>query len=210
MMMMIIKIYQQTQKIDIIYLRLAIILLLKYQKGVLLVYLEHQQEGILEGVTREEDTAEGFLDLIINQVAPNNPLESNIAAPIVNAIENKTWYGGDLVPIRLQDELPENQYDETTDAFSKWLGDKIKVSPKKINYVLDQYSGIVGDVLLPITTNKAEQNVLASKFTTNSISNNKNVGDFFDKSEELTKIANDSEASDEDILKSKYINKEVI
>ena len=29
------------------------------------------------------------------------------------------------------------------------------------------------------------------------------------KSEELTKIANDSEASDEDILKSKYINKEL-
>ena len=25
----------------------------------------------------------------------------------------------------------ENQYDETTDAFSKWLGDKIKVSLKK-------------------------------------------------------------------------------
>ena len=48
---------------------------------------------------------------------------------------NKTWYGSDLVSSRLQKELPENQYDETTDEFSKWLGKQLNASPKKINYL---------------------------------------------------------------------------
>jgi hypothetical protein len=157
-----------------------------------------------------------FLDLVVNNLAPNNPLENNIIAPISQAISNKTWYGEDLVPSRLQD-LPEaEQFDESTDSFSKWLGEMINVSPVKINYLIDQYSGGVGDVILPMLTPEAENgsdsimgDILApfnDKFTTNSTLNNQNVSDFYDLSDKLVTEAKKSKATDEDVIKNKYIN----
>jgi hypothetical protein len=93
------------------------------------------------------------------------------------------------------------------------LGEKINVSPYKINYLLNQYSGGVGDVVLPMLTPEAESGdnsfftaPLRDKFTTDSILNNKNPSDFYTTKDELTVNANSSNATDEDILKSKYIN----
>ena len=158
---------------------------IKIPKGRVLSIFGSAARRTLEAGQGEEDTAKGFVQLIMNQVAPNNPLEDNVLAPITQAIKNETWYGGDIVPQRLQDELAKNQFDETTDAFSKWLGSKINVSPKKINYVLDQYSGGIGDIILPLSTKQAEQNPISAKFTVNSIMSNKNVGEFFDTKEKI-------------------------
>ena len=160
----------------------------------------------LEGIEGDEDAFKGFRKFAQNQLAPNNPATDNILAPITQATSNKTWYGGDLVPLRLQNELPKNQFDESTDALSKFLGQNLNISPKKINYVLDQYSGGIGDVLLPMMTPEARSNPLSAQFTTDSVMSNKNVGKFFEASEEQQKIANDMNASETDILKSKYLN----
>ncbi len=154
----------------------------------------------------EEDAWKGFGDTVINQVAPNNPLEDNILAPIIAVKNNKTWYGSDLVSSRLQEELPKNQYDETTDNLSKWLGEKLNKSPKKINYLLDQYTGGIGDVLLPIITPQAKKNVFVDKFTTDSVLKNKNVSKFYETLEKQTQIVNDSFATDEDEVQLKYLN----
>lgn len=164
----------------------------------------------------DEADLKSFLDLVVNNLAPNNPLKENIFAPITQAATNTAWYGGDLVPKRLQDLPAEEQYDESTDAFSKWLGGLINVSPYKINYVLDQYSGGIGDVILPMLTPEAENGKdgllneliapLNDKFTTNSTLNNQNVTDFYDLSDELTTGAKKSNATDEDVLMNKYIN----
>jgi hypothetical protein len=157
-----------------------------------------------------------FFELAMSNLAPNNPLENNIIAPVKQVIENKTWYGEDLVPTRLQDLPAAEQYDESTDAISKWLGEKTGFSPYKINYLLNQYSGGIGDVFLPMLTPEAEGgddsfggNLLApvrDKFTTDSVMNNQNVSDFYDTKDELTVNANASGATVEDILKSKYMN----
>ena len=164
----------------------------------------------------DEADLSSFLDLVVNNLAPNNPLKENIFAPITQAATNTAWYGGDLVPTRLQDMPAAEQYDESTDAFSKWLGGLINVSPYKINYVLDQYSGGIGDVILPMLTPEAENGKdgvfsdllapLNDKFTTNSTLNNQNVTDFYDLSDELTTGAKKSDATDEDLLMNKYIN----
>ena len=77
-----------------------------------------------------------YIDLVLNNLAPNNPIDNNILSPIIQVATNEAWYGGDLVPSRLQ-KLPTNeQYDESTDSFSKWLGEKTSWSPYKINYLL--------------------------------------------------------------------------
>ena len=128
-------------------------------------------------------------------------------------ISNKTWYGEDLVPTRLQDLPDAEQFDESTDAISKWLGETLNISPYKLNYLLNQYSGGVGDVFLPTLTPEAERggdNILfapfTDKFTTDSVLNNQNVSDFYDTMDELTKNAKSRKATDEDVLKYKFFN----
>ena len=69
-------------------------------------------------------------------------------------------------------------------------------SPKKINYIIDQYTGIIGDVLIPLTTPKAEPGGVAAGavkgFTLDTVSTNKIATEFYDKVEEL-KYAKNSE-----------------
>jgi hypothetical protein len=179
---------------------------------------------IQDAIKQVSDTATGndeadwdsFLQLFFSNLAPANPIESNIVAPIMQVKNNKTWYGDDLVPTRLQDLPASEQYDESTDVLSKWLGEKLDISPVKINYLIDQYSGGLGDVVLPMLTPEAESgdnsvvgNMIAplkKKFTVDSVMNNQNVSDFYETSEELTTNAKKSTATDEDVLKNKYIN----
>jgi len=142
----------------------------------------------------------------LNNLAPNNPIENNILSPIFQVANNKTWYGENLVPQRLQDVPVEEQSDETTDKLSKWLGEKLKVSPIKINYLLDQYLGGIGDVLLPLGTPQAENNVIEDKFTTDPIMKSQYPSDFFTKVDELNIKNNSVKATDEDKLKYKYIS----
>lgn len=164
----------------------------------------------------DEVDLKSFIDLTINNLAPNNPLDNNIFSPITQVATNTAWYGGDLLPTRLQDLPAAEQYDESTDMFSRWIGETFNVSPYKVNYLLDQYSGGVGDVLLPMMTPEAESDgdslldyaiaPLRSKFTVDGVTNNQNVSDFYDLREELTTQSKKSDATDENILQNKYIN----
>ena len=186
-------------------------------KGRALAVIQNAFEQMESAVTgNDEVDLRTFGELVVSNLAPNNPLDNNIIAPIGQAMNNRTWYGEDLVPSRLQDLPAAEQYDESTDSISKWLGEKLDVSPYKINYLLDQYSGGVGDMLLPMLTTEAESgdnsflgNMIApikSKFTTDSVMNNQNVSDFYDTKDELNVKANASGATDEDVLRAKYMN----
>ena len=174
----------------------------------------NQMENLVTG--DDEADLKSFIDLTINNLAPNNPLDNNIFSPIVQVATNEAWYGGDLVPTRLQDLPAAEQYDESTDKFSRWIGETFNVSPYKVNYLLDQYSGGVGDVVLPMITPEANNDAetlgeyliapFKSKFSTNSTMNNQNISDFYDTSEELITNAKKSNATDKDVLSNKYIN----
>lgn len=142
----------------------------------------------------------------MDNLAPNNPIDNNILSPIMQVAQNKTWYGDDLVPSRLQNVPEAEQSDETTDKFSKWLGEKLNVSPIKINYLLDQYGGGVSDVLLPLGTPQVENNVVEDKFTTDPIMKSQYPSDFFSKRDELETASNSLKATDEDKLRYKYIS----
>ena len=173
-----------------------------------------QMQNLITG--NDEADLRTFLDLLVSNLAPNNPLDNNILSPVVQVLQNKTWYGTDLVPTRLQDLPAAEQYDESTDSISRWLGETFDISPYKVNYLLDQYSGVVGDTFLPMLTPEAESgdnsflgNMIAplkDMFTTDSVMNNKNVSNFYDLKDELAVTANGSGATEEDILMSKYLN----
>lgn len=190
---------------------------IRIPKGRTVAVIQDAVEQMKNFVTGDDEVdLASFLELMLTNLAPSNPIDNNVFAPIIQAVSNETWYGEDLVPTRLQDLPAAEQYDESTDSFSKWLGGVLNISPVKINYLLDQYSGGVGDVVLPMLTPEAESGddsflgnmfaPLKSKFTTDATMNNQNVSDFYSKSEELTTNAKKSNATDEDILKNKYIN----
>lgn len=169
------------------------------------------------------------MESFMNNVAPNNPIDNNLLSPLIQAHTNTAWYGDDIVPTRLQDERPSEQYDDSTDALSRAIGQfsrkvaeetgssLFELSPYKINYLLDQYTGMVGDIGLPMLTPRAENridnhilsgfaNPLLDKFTTDSTLKNQRVTDFYAMKEELNKLASSSEATEEQILASKFMN----
>ena len=171
----------------------------------------NQMANLITG--NDEADLKTFLKLVSDNLAPNNPITNNVLAPFAQVAMNKAWHGDEIVSSSLQDLPEEEQYDESTDKFSIWLGEQIGVSPKKINYLLDQNLGGIGDVLLPMGTPKAESSTenkllapFVNKFTTNSTLNNQDITDFYDTSEDLTVKANSSKATDDDVLKNKYIN----
>lgn len=189
---------------------------IRIPKGRVVSVIQNLFEQPLDALKGKKIDIPEFLELLQNQVLPSDPTESNIFTPITDVIQNKTWYGGDLVPQRLQSLPAGEQYDESTDSISIWLGEKTGISPIKINYILDQYSGAIGDLILPTLTLEAENDSnsalsvlmspLNNKFTTNSIMNNQNISDLYDLDDKLTKKAKSSNATNDDILKSKYLN----
>lgn len=189
------------------------------------------------------DDATSFFD----NIAPNNPLDNNIYAPLVQAANNKTWYGDEIVSDTLQGYNTWEQYDESTDLLSRKIGElskyvsdklgtkKFQLSPKKVSYVLDQYTGVLGDMTLPSLTpstdigydgkifiepsiaSKLESNAkispdegfvssLLNDFTTDPVLKNQKVADFYSLRDELGKNAKGKDAMDEDQLSYKYMS----
>jgi hypothetical protein len=184
---------------------------IRIPKGRAVAVIQSALEQMKNLITGDDEVDMArFGELFVNNLAPNNPLENNIIAPLIQAATNKTWYGDDLVPQRLQNLPDEEQYDETTDSLSRWLGETFGLSPYKVNYVLDQYSGGIGDVVLPYLTPESDGGGMGGafydKFTTDPILKNQNVSDFYDTKDELEKSANSMYATDEDKLRYMYFN----
>lgn len=150
-------------------------------------------------VNGEKDAFKGLGKQISDVVAPQNPLTNNLYSPFIEIANNKSWSGAEIIPKRLQNLEAKDQYDESTTSVAKWLGDKLNISPKKIDYVLQQNSGIIGQVLMPPLTPKAESNAISSKFIVDPVMSNKLATDFYDLKDELTKKKN-SEALRKDLL----------
>lgn len=174
-----------------------------------------------------EDLLSGVKDTgtqLLNNVAPNNPLENNILSPLISVKNNKSWNGSAIVSTRLQKFKASEQYDEKTSEIAKaisnsWIGKTFDFSPKKVDYLLDQYTGAIGDIVLPMTTPAAESDVknpllapFVSKFTVDSTINNKYVNEYYDTKEKLeTDLSSyssieDSEESFEKSLQYKYLD----
>ena len=81
-------------------------------------------------------------------------------------------------------------YDEGTSAISIWIGGKLNISPKKVDYVIDGYTGVIGDFLLPLTTESQESNPIYRKFIVDSVFSNKLATQFWSKSDLLESKSN--------------------
>lgn len=169
---------------------------LKIPKGRELSLLGITADRITDAIKGEKVDILATLNTMGNQVAPANPLTSNIASALFEAQlfdpsdPGRTWYGGDIESQRLQSYAPGQRYDSSTDIFSKAVGGALGISPKKLNYVLDQYTGVVGDFLLPLLTPQAERGMFEKAFTVDVVSSNRLSGDFYDEADQLTYAKN--------------------
>ena len=158
----------------------------------------------------------GYPSFAIEQIAPNNPLTNNIFAGITAMSTNKTWYGGDIVSSYMEEKPDYLQYDESTDAFSIWLGEITRhgkngiegLSPKKVNYLIDQYSGFIGDWLLPALSKKADVPAVVKAFVVDSVRQNRMGSDFYDALDEAKQVKDTEMATAADDATYSYLYKQ--
>lgn len=173
---------------------------LKIPKGRELSVLGIAADRVGDALQGEEVDIRATLNTMANQVAPANPLNQNILKAAYDtqlfdpSSPGKTWYGGDIEGQRLQNYAPGERYDSSTDVVSKAVGGALNLSPKKLNYLADQYTGVVGDIVLPLLTPQAERDMFSKAFTVDSISSNELSSKFYEKSDKLTYAKNGGDA----------------
>lgn len=184
---------------------------IKIPKGRELSILGVAVDRIGDKLKGEEIDWADTINTIGNQVAPANPLKTNIYSAI-NDTElfnpdspGRTWYGGDIESQSMQNVAPGQRYDNSTDVLSKAVGGALNISPAKLNYLADQYTGVVGDVLLPLLTPQAERDMFTKAFVVDSVESNEIGGDFYDTKRQITydRNAGDTTAA----ITSRYWNK---
>ena len=168
----------------------------------------------------DEKAFDGFVDFAKNQVAPNSPFENNIFAPFSQVANNKSWSGNKIISDSLSKRPTDEQYNEKTDEISKFIGKQIKdapipenfKSPLAINYLIDQYSGVIGDVGLPMITPRSSSDTsnpikaaAKDKFSFDAVNSSKSVGTFYDTKDEIEKQKNSINATPIDKAKNSYM-----
>ena len=191
---------------------------LKIPKGRALSLAGMAANRTIEAARGEQIDVLDTLNTAISQTAPSNPLENNILQAWMDAdlldkdSPGKTWYGSDIESQRLQNYAPGERYDQSTDKLSKFLGQATGLSPAKINYLLDQYTGVVGDILLPMIT-PSDTSIpglapVASAFTLDTAYSNRTSGDFYETLDQLTYAKNKEDANGYETVVYRFFNKQ--
>jgi hypothetical protein len=187
----------------------------KIPKGQVTAVVGSISQRVVRYLKGEETAFDGYLK---NASLNMNPVDNFrfIWQPFEEIKSNTTWYGGTIENQSMQNLSPKQRYDESTSSIAVTLGQALNYSPKKIHYILDQYSGVIGNIILPMTTPKAEGSGLAplqpirQEFSIDPIFNNKYSTQFYDLKTKTTYKKNDNPDSRDSILykaKLRYLNK---
>lgn len=183
-------------------------LFVKIPKGRVIGLIGNATQRTLRSAKGEENSWAGFISTAADNTLPMNPFTETIIAPVVAVSNNKTWYGTPIEGQSLQNFKPSERYDEKTDSFSIALGKLLNYSPKKINYLLDSYTGVIGDFALPLMTKKAETDPFRKAFTIDSTLSNKIAENFYNKLEEITYNKNSIDDDNVNDVIYRFINKQ--
>jgi tRNA G10 N-methylase Trm11 len=145
-----------------------------------------------------------FLNVFVPPVKP-------VGWAIAEVAMNKSWTGAPIVPYNLAAKPVDYQYDDKTSrlavAVAKVIPNALGVysSPKNIDYMIDQLTGIIGDVILPMTTPSEDplKKILLNRITADPIYSNDSINDFYEIKEKLNEAKN---VYDSDGIKTKDYN----
>ena len=147
-------------------------------------YMPPLMSGLAQGFTQG-----GGIDQSISGAANATSL-----APIAAVMANQTFYGAPIDSRKVEDRSPQYRYDERTSAIAKWLGEQLKWSPMKIDYVLRAYGGDPARLLLPLTSEVGQgttRNTLLRNWITDPVFTNTLTDDFYMGKELLTQAYRD-------------------
>lgn len=140
---------------------------LRIPKGRVLSIFASATDRAIQASRGKENAFEGYFNNVINQVAPANPLTDNIFSSFIGISNNRAWHGGEIENQQMQSIAdPTMRYDETTSEIGKAIGKAFGVSPVMVDYFIDQQTGFIGDIILPLFTPAAERNPVEAKFIT--------------------------------------------
>ena len=158
----------------------------------------------------EEDAFKG-VGYTLSTNLPANPLVDNAFASIIQVKTNRDYAGRSIVPQSMADLSPVNQWDINTSKAAIAIGkvlsktpfkNSLLASPKNIDYLIGQSTGILGDVLQNATSmqNSSWQEgalrmltqPFADKFLANSAKNSQVLTDFYDDYDKIKRQAEDS------------------
>ena len=147
----------------------------------------------------------------IDNIGVINPATSNMLSPLYQTFHNKTWYGGTIesaYETSINEDtgkanVPVNKrYDTGTSGIAIKLGQtkvakELNLSPKKIDNILDSYTGMIYDLGISQTTEEAKTRgnwftrTVASQFVKDSVFSNKLSTNAWGKMDGMTKKEQD-------------------
>ncbi len=199
---------------------------IRLPKGRVMAALGVVADRLRDTMKGEKVDAGEALSIIAENILPENPLNHILQDAINTDLLNdeskgRTWYGTDIENDSLQSLPAGERFDNSTDYVSKALGKALGVSPKKLNYILKQYTGGVGRMVLPMLTpseqkgdNVAENialgawSALTSSFMTDSKLSNKISGEFYDAVDAAEQAKNSAKGTLVDKIVYKHLNRE--
>lgn len=151
----------------------------------------------------------------LDNIGVVNPFTDNLFSPILSTLRNKTWYGGDIESAyEIENFDTKDRYDEGTTAVAIWLGQTpvakaMKLSPKKIDNIMDSYLGMIYDFGISQTSQKnrgsigLKNNPFVNQFIKDSVFSNKESTKFWDSFSEMEKGINSKSLTDKQKEKKK-------
>ena len=155
-------------------------------------------------------TAEGpvidiaaIADTILDNV---NPVGSGtILAPVLAINANKSWYGSPIVPSYLQrNKYEPDQYTEETPEIFRTIGRWLGMSPMKVQYLAEQYTGFIGQLAIPALSKDATGNIggyhgmisaIRRKFTSDPLISSDVTSSFYDAADLLNSVIEETNQS---------------
>lgn len=151
----------------------------------------------------------------VDNIGVVNPLTDSLFSPIHRAVTNKTWFGGDIESAyEVENMLPQDRFDEGTSLLAIDLAQKqpakaLKLSPKKIDNLIDSYTGVIGDIFLPMNAKAAKGNPFVMKFVTDSVFSNKLSTEAWEKYERAQQISNSKTIDPDKVAKAKQESQDI-
>lgn len=142
--------------------------------------------GALQGITQGGGATQSLSGLT----------NATVFSPLAAIVGNKSFTGAPIVPQDQQKFSKEYQYNEKTSEPAKIIGPKIGMSPMHVDYLLRQYAGDFGRLILPATSDVGsgtKQATLFKNFVVDPTFTNTLTNDFYDASEKLKAAYQDNQ-----------------
>lgn len=162
-------------------------------------------------VKNDKEAWSKFVDSVKTNFTP--PLRT-IIAPYTDTIANKDWSGRPIISKGMEYVPDHLQFDDTTSSIAKAIGSTTKnlpgfggdgYSPKKADYLMKQYGGVISQVALPALSenSKGPLEFIKRKVITDPTYSNDTLNDFYEMRDKLTKGKEEFELTKK---KSTYYN----